>query len=244
VKGFLGLFVRELLITKNRLPRFLVGLTVMPTLYMLAFGWGIGQQVTQQGMPYITFLVPGLIAMSTMRHSFSISMELNICRFYWRVFDHFQASPVGFGTIAAAEIAAASVRGCAAAVFIYLLGLVFGVSIGLSPALVAGVLLNCIVFGALGVIAAMLVRKHSDQSILANFIITPMSFLCGTVFSLDVMPDWARYVVRALPLTYSTRIIRNAAWERNVAMVDLLILVAFAACAVIVAWWAVGMSRQ
>jgi ABC-type multidrug transport system permease subunit len=207
MSGFLALFLREMLITKHRLPRFIASWTIMPFLYMLAFGWGMGNRVTQEGVPYLVFLVPGLLAMSTMTYSFAIAGELNITRFYWKVFDHFQASPISFGAIAAAEVAAATVRGLAAACVVALLALGFHVSVQITPVLVLGVLLNCIIFGSLGVAAAMIVRGHSDQVIIANFVITPMSFLCGTVFSARALPEWGNYLIHTLPLTYSARVI-------------------------------------
>jgi ABC-type multidrug transport system permease subunit len=244
MKGFLALLLRELLITKHRLPRFLASWTVMPLLYMLAFGWGMGREVTQEGMPYIAFLVPGLLAMGTMTHSFAIASELNITRFYWKVFDHFQAAPLSFGTIAAAEVTAATARGIAASCIIGLLAVCFGVSIHVGPALVLGLLLNCVIFGSLGVTAAMVVRGHSDQMILANFIITPMSFLCGTVFSLRAMPEWGYYLIHALPLTYSARVIRAAARNGTVQMADIVVLACFAALGLGLARWAVGRARQ
>ena len=244
MRAFFGLFLREVLITKHRIRRFLASWTVTPLLYMLAFGWGMGREVTQEGLPYIAFLIPGLLAMSTMTQSFAIATELNVTRFYWRVFDHFQAAPVSFGTIAAAEIAAATFRGCAAACIIGVLALIFGVSIHVSLPLVLGVLLNCCIFGALGVTAAMIVRGHSDQVIIANFIITPMSFLCGTVFTLRALPAWGYYIVHALPLTYSTRVIRAAAHGKAVQPVDLWVLTLYAVVALSLARWAVGKSRQ
>ena len=243
MKGFWALFLRELLILRHRWPRFAASWTVTPTLYMLAFGWGMGRQVTVEDMPYIAFLLPGLMAMSTMTQSFALAGELNVARFYWRVFEHFQAAPVSFATIAAAEICAAVFRGACAAAIILVLGLAFGVHIHLCPELIFGVLLNCAIFGSLGVAAAMIVRGHADQVIIANFVITPMSFLCGTVFSLRAMPGWANAVVHALPLTYSTRVIRAVAHGLPVAGRDLAVLAAFAAAFLCLAQWAVRESR-
>ena len=243
MKGFWALLLRELLILKHRWPRFATSWTVTPALYMIAFGWGLGRQVTVEGMPYIAFLLPGLIAMSTMTQSFALATELNVARFYWRIFEHFQAAPVSFCTITAAETCSAIVRGVCSALIILLLGLAFGVHVHLCPELILGILLNSAIFGSLGVAAAMVVRGHADQVIIANFVITPMSFLCGTVFSLRVMPGWANAFVHALPLTYSTRVIRAAAHGRTAATTDLLVLILFAALCFMLAYWTVRKSR-
>jgi hypothetical protein len=75
MRGFTGVFTRELLIIKKRLLKMLLSFSVTPLLYLIAFGWGLGQKMTVEGVPYITFLLPGLIAMGSMTRSFAISSE-------------------------------------------------------------------------------------------------------------------------------------------------------------------------
>ncbi len=244
MKAFCGLLIRELLIIRRRLPRLLASWTVTPVLYMLAFGWGMGRGLSQEGLPYMAFLIPGLMAMSSMNQSFAISSELNVARFYWKIFDHFQCSPVPFTTIAAAEVAAACLRGLLSALIIAGIALFFGIRMKLGILLLVGLVLNSLIFGALGVAAAMLIRGHSDQIILANFIITPMSFFCGTVFSLGSVPAAVRNMIELLPLTFSARVIRASAFGQDVSALDILALAIFAVAAFTFAVRSVSKSRN
>ena len=54
MKGFAGVFLRELLIIKKRIVKMLVSFSVSPLLYLIAFGWGLGQKITVEGMNYLS----------------------------------------------------------------------------------------------------------------------------------------------------------------------------------------------
>jgi len=211
MKGFFALFLREMLIIRKRLFKMILSFSVSPLLYMVAFGLGLGKRLEVENVQYMVFLVPGLVAMSSMGQSFAISSEINISRFYWKIFEEFQAAPVSNLAIALGEILSGMVRGVMAATVIIMLAMVFGVKVHLSLFFWMSVLVNTFIFSALAVNSAMLVRSHADQAMLSNFVITPMAFLCGTFFSLHSLPVWAYYAVQALPLTHTSRIIRATA---------------------------------
>ncbi len=211
MKGLFALFLREMLIIRKRLFKMILSFSVSPLLYMVAFGLGLGKNLEVENVQYMVFMVPGLVAMSSMGQSFAIASEINISRFYWKIFEEFQAAPVSNFAIALGEILSGMVRGVMAATVIVILAMVFGVKVHLSLYFWISVLVNTFIFSALAVNAAMLVRSHADQAMLSNFVITPMAFLCGTFFSLQSLPDWAYYAVQALPLTHTSGIIRAAA---------------------------------
>lgn len=214
MNGFYGIFLREMLIIRKRIFKMLLSLSVSPLLYMMAFGLGLGRRLEVENVRYITFLVPGLIAMSTMSQSFAISSEINISRFYWKIFEEFQSAPVSSTAIAFGEILSGMVRGLLSALVITVLGILFGVRLHMSLFFWLSVLVNAFIFSALAVNTAMIVKSHADQAMLSNFVITPMAFLCGTFFSLQTLPNWAYYVVQVLPLTHTSKIIRATALNR------------------------------
>jgi len=211
MRGFMGIFSREVMIIKRRFLKLLISFSVTPLLYLIAFGWGLGHKMTMEGVPYITFLLPGLIAMSSMSRSFAISSEINIARFYWRIFEEFQAAPVSNLAIASGEVLGGIFRGFFASFIIIVFAFLFQVKIHLNPGFFLAVLGNTFTFSSLALITSMLVRSHADQSMLNNFIITPMAFLCGTVFSLKTLPAWASGLIRLLPLSPATKAIRATA---------------------------------
>ncbi len=229
MNGVYAVFWREMIIMRRRVKRMLASYAVSPTLFLIAFGWGVGQSVSLEGEDYMTYMIPGLLALSSMSQSFSLAQDLNIARFYWMTFEEFQTAPVSAGAIVAGEILSGMVRGVLAAAVIAVLAVSAGVRLHWSGWLFIGLLLNTLVFAAAAVMAAMAVKSHADQSFLNSFIIVPMSFLCGTFFPLERLPVWAKWIVNALPLTHGSAIIRAAALGRDVPLVSAFVMVLYAA---------------
>ena len=213
MQGFQAVYLREVWILKRRLKRQIAGMAVSPLLYLIAFGYAVGSTVRfGDGHTYLEFLIPGLIAMSSMTQSFGIATDINVARFYWFIFEEFQAAPISNAAYVAGEVAAGITRSLLAAVVILLLSLPFGVGLHYGPLMWLAVLLNSFVFASLAVGLAMLVKSHADQSLLTGFVITPMAFLGGTFFPVDRLPDWAQTILYFLPLTHAANAIRTAAF--------------------------------
>ena len=66
--------------------RITMAALVAPLMYLIVFGWGI--RTTMNGMPYLNFLIPGVVALTTMNGSFNaIAQNLNVQRLYEKAFD-------------------------------------------------------------------------------------------------------------------------------------------------------------
>lgn len=239
-----AIFLREMLLLRRRAFRLLAAAGVSPLLYLLTFGLGLGRQIRIDGGNYLEFLLPGLVAMSSMTQAFSIASEINIARFYTGVFEEIQAAPVGRLAYVLGEVASGVVRALVGAGVIIILGLLFGVTLRLGFYFWLGVLENAFAFAALAVALAMLVKSHSDQSLLSNFVITPMAFLGGTFFPLDRLPDPLRLLFQCLPLTHATQAIRAAAGGNPPAALPYLILALLGAVFLGLAVYAVGKAKD
>ena len=237
--GVRGALYRELKVFSKRAPRQLLASTVSPALFLVAFGWGFGRGVTMEGVPYLAFLIPGLLAMSSLNQSYGIAQELNISRFYFHVFDEFLIAPVSPAGIVLGETLYGMFRGLLSAALILLLALPFGVPIAPTPLFFAALLLHTLIFAALGVGMALLVQDHAGQAAVTNFVIAPMIFLGGTFFTLERLPAPLRPLVEVLPLSHSVRAIRSAFLGRGVEPAQLAALALFAAAAFALALWAV-----
>ena len=225
MNGFTAVVWREMLVLKSRLWRTLAGYGVSPALFLIAFGWGVGRQVSFSGADYLSFMVPpALVALSTMSHSFSLATDINVARFYTMTFEELQTAPISGLTITLAEVFAGVVRGVLATLVVMIIALICGVELSVGPLFVLSVLLNCFTFASLAVLMAMVVRSHADQASLTSFIIVPMSFLCGTFFPLERLPHWAGAFANLLPLTHASQCIRAAALGWDFPWLNLLIL--------------------
>lgn len=211
MRQVMAIILRELLIFKRKFWRYAFSFSISPLLYLITFGWAAMGRLSVRGTDYMTFLLPGLIAMSSMTNSFAMSSEINIARFYWKTFDEIRSAPVSDWAYASGEIVSGMLRGAIAAAMVIALGMLFHVRIHLTPAMAGSVALTTFVFASLAICTAMLARTHADQGMLSSFVITPMAFLCGTFFPIDLYPKWVGIMVSLLPLTPASTMIRAAA---------------------------------
>lgn len=224
INGALAVFRRELLILKRRFKRQVAGQAISPLLYLLTFGYAMGSQLRFDGHSYLEFLLPGLVAMSSMTQAFGIATDINVARFYWHIFDEFQAAPISNASYVLGEVLAGITRALMSIFIILGFGLLFGVRLHYSLLFWTTILLNAFLFASLAVALAMVVKSHADQSLLTSFVITPMAFLGGTFFPVDRLPEWTRVILKLLPLTHASTAIRAGSLGNSVNLSSLLLL--------------------
>ncbi len=198
---------------------------VSPLLYMIALGWGLGSSSTVTDRPYIDFLVPGIIALTTMNTSFSaVAQPLNVQRLYERSFDQIIISPTPMPAYIFGQMLSGALRGIYSGVLILLLSIPFGAAMDITPAFFLVMLLNGMTFGALGVMAAILASTHADIARFSSFVILPMTFLCNTFFPLDRVPDLIKVLISILPLTHASGALRSMAYGGAPSLISIGIL--------------------
>lgn len=224
---------REWLFFKRRFWRITFSQMVSPLLYFLTFGIGLGRMIDSGGQPYLHYLIPGLLSMTTMRNSYtSVSTRISVMRLHEKSFESYFYSPTKMYLLATGHILAGALRGLYSGIFILILGFVSGAGLSLNGWLLLAVTLNALIFSALGFFAAMIIESHYDMNNFTNIVITPMSFLCGTFFSLDGIPEALKWLVNVMPLTHTTRLIRQLAFGGGVNWASMAVSVLF----VIVLW--------
>jgi ABC-type multidrug transport system permease subunit len=233
-----------MLILKRRLARQVLAMSVSPLLYVLTFGLALGGKVSVDGRNYLEFLIPGLAAMSSMTQAFAIAGEINVARFYLHVFEEFQAAPISRLSFVLGETMAGVTRALLSICIVLVLGAAFGVRLSYSAAFWSALLINSLAFASLAVALAMLVKSHADQSLLNNFIITPMAFLGGTFFPLDVLPGWAQSILMFLPLSHASQAARVGAFGLAPDMRAYLYLAGSLILFFSLAVWAVSKARD
>ena len=203
---------------------------VSPILYMIALGWGLGSMTSVTNRPYIDFLVPGLIAMSTMNNSFSaVATSLNIQRVFEHSFEQIIISPTSLNQYVVGQAVGGALRGMYSGFLILLVSLPFGVGIRLTPSFVLVMFLNGLVFGALGILAAILSNTHGDVARFSTFVITPMTFLCNTLFPLEKIPGAVQIIIQILPLSHASGQLRSLSYGNPVSWFSILVLTVYAA---------------
>lgn len=228
--GFYTIFWREMLAIRKKFWKFLSGSLVMPVLYLVTFGWGIGRGIRVGEGTYMEFVLSGIIALSAMNNSFSgVATTLNISKLYYKTIEEILVSPVGPWSIALGRVLAGCMKGLFSASLLIILSFTLDVNLHFSPEFFAVLLLTCFVFGSMGVVAAMLAKSHEDMTNFSNFIILPMAFLSGTFFSPDRLPEPFLSIVMAYPLTHSAISLRAIADGGTPPFLSLLVLAAYGA---------------
>jgi Nod factor-specific ABC transporter NodJ protein len=203
-----------MLILRRKFFRQAASMSVAPLLYLIAFGLGMGRNITVDGHSYLEFLVPGLVAMTSMTQAFAIGVEINVARFYWHIFDEFQSAPIHNLAYVIGEALAGITRALLSSAIILMIAALFGVVLSYNVFFWLIIILNSFVFASIAICSAMLVKSHGDQALLTNFIITPMAFLGGTFFPIENLPFWAQKLLKLLPLTHASLAIRNASYGK------------------------------
>ena len=225
---FMAILWQEYVLFKGRFWSITTGSMIAPVLYLIVFGWGLGSGIKVGGGSYIDFVIPGIIALTTMNLSFgTVANDINIARLYSKTFEEFMVSPVSMLVYAAGKITASAFRGFYSAFIIVLLAIVFKAGLKLDFYFIMITLLNCFVFSALGFSVGLIINSHGDMAKFTNFIITPMSFLCGTFFPLDKMPVVLKEFIWMLPLTQTSLALRNQGEDMQSMLIHPAILIVY-----------------
>ena len=181
---------------------------ISPLLYLIVFGMGI--KTTSHGEPYINFLIPGLIAMSTMTGSFgAVAQNMSVQRLYEKALDQIMVSPTPLWQFITGQIIGGSLRGIYSAAMILLLTFPLKTGLVWNGWSLLVMFLNGTVFATIALTLSFMAKSYTDAPRYTSFIIVPMSFLCNTFFSTDNMPNGFRQFISVLPLSKASEMLRS-----------------------------------
>ena len=196
---------------------------IAPLMYLIVFGMGI--QTMSHGQSYLEFLIPGVVALTTMNGSFNaIAQSLNVQRLYEKAFDQVMISPTPLWQFIVGQILAGSLRGMYAGGVILVLTLPIAKDLVLNGLSVFIMFLNGAVFASIGVVVSFIAKNHADVPRFSNYFIMPMAYLCNTFFAVERMPHGIRELVWALPLSQASAMIRTVANHESIGYEGIVIL--------------------
>ena len=210
---------------RSRIWQVVASGLVAPTIYILAFGLGLGSTLRGGSLEavagnsgaesYLAFILPGMAALSAMTISFA-GTTFSICgaRLFNKTFEELLLTPVHPLSLHVGKVLSGICRGALTSLAILGLGLLVTQEWRLLHPLGLLVLaLNCAVFSGLGVIAGLQVPSLESVGLFTNFVITPMAFLGATFFDPAQLPGTIRWFVYCLPLSHASIGIRAAAYS-------------------------------
>ncbi len=191
-----------------------------PVLYLTAMGMGLGTlvdrgagTVTLEGMAYLTFLAPGLLAATAMQTSAGDASYPVMAGIKWaRTYEATLASPIGVNDLVLGHLAWVMVRlTVTSLVFVLVMAMFGAASFGSGLLAVGPAVLTGMAFA--GVITAYTSRLHDPQGLAAlfRFGIVPMFLFSGTFFPITELPGWMHPVAYATPLWHGVELTRRVA---------------------------------
>lgn len=221
-------FWRDWVVLKHRMIKFILSRMVAPILYMVAFGWGLGRSInTGTTGSYLDFLVPGILALNSMNIAFNSLTPVHAERIYHKSLEEYLVSPIKPIAFVAGKILAAVLRGMISSAIIVILAYLFGAKFTITPLFILVLIVNCIIFAEIGFYAAMTVSTFEDMARFNTYILLPMSFLCGTFFSIDKLPLLLHYFIEALPLTHTSTLLRAITHQQDISLLSIGILLLY-----------------
>ncbi|MET4598006.1 ABC transporter permease [Stenotrophomonas sp. 2694] len=191
------------------------GQTLVPpaitmTLYFLIFGGLIGSRVGDMGgYTYMQFIVPGLVMMSVIQNSYgNISSSFFGAKFGRHV-EELLVSPMPNWVILWGYVAGAVLRGLMVGVIVLIIAMFFTpVRIPHPLVTLTTVILGATIFSLAGFINAVYAKKFDDVAIVPTFILTPLTYLGGVFYSVELLPPWAEAATHANPIFYMVNAFR------------------------------------
>lgn len=202
--AFTTIIVREIRRFTRIWPQTLLPPAVTMTLYFIIFGNLIGSRIGEMGgYDYMQFIVPGLIMMSVITNSYSNVVSSFFSMKFQRSIEELLVSPVPNWIILAGYVAGGMARGLNIGLIVTLVSLAFThLSIHNLPMVIVTVFLTSALFSLGGFINAMLATKFDDISIVPTFVLTPLTYLGGVFYSIQLLPEFWQGVSMANPILY------------------------------------------
>jgi len=221
-------FWREWLVLRRRIGRFILSRMVSPVLYLVAFGWGLGRSIQVNQGSYLDFIVPGIIALNSMNISFiSVGSPLNMSRLYHKTLEEYLIAPISSVAFVIGKVAAGALRGLISSLLIIVLAYAFGAHLIINVWFFLALVLNCLVFASMALVAAMTMDSHEDMANFNTYVLLPMSFLCATFFVPDHLPVGLNWIIQILPLTHASVALRAIATSGAVPVFSLVIMLGY-----------------
>ncbi|WP_150913833.1 ABC transporter permease [Marinobacter halotolerans] len=191
-------------------PQTLLPPAVTMTLYFIIFGNLIGSRIGEMGgFNYMAFIVPGLIMMAVITSSYANVVSSFFSMKFQRSIEELLVSPVPNWIILAGYVAGGMARGLGIGLIVTLVSLAFtDLSIHNLPMVILTVFLTSALFAVGGFINAMLATKFDDISIVPTFVLTPLTYLGGVFYSIDMLPAFWQGVSMINPILYMVNAFR------------------------------------
>jgi ABC-2 type transport system permease protein len=194
----------EMARTRRTLMQSIVSPVLSTSLYFIVFGAAIGSRIPEiGGVSYGAFIVPGLIMLSLLTQSISnASFGIYFPRFAGTIYELLSA-PVSYGEILIAYVGAAATKSIVVGLIILATaGLFVPLRIEHPLWMIVFLILTAVTFSLVGFIIGIWADNFEKLQVVPLLIVTPLTFLGGSFYSIDMLPPFWQKVALFNPAVY------------------------------------------
>jgi len=187
----------------------LIGSLAQPIIFLLMFGYGFGGSFGA-GTNYLDYLAPGIIGMSIIFTAIFAGLEVIWDRQFGFLKETLVA-PMSRIDVMIGRTAGAATVATIQGMIVLLISFFFGfqpVSWGAVLPAIFIMFLIALIFSSIGTIIGSLLEDMQAFSLIINFLVQPLFFLSGALFTLQGLPGWLSFISRIDPLTYGVDALR------------------------------------
>jgi ABC-2 type transport system permease protein len=241
LRGVAAIYRFEMARTARTLLQSIVSPVISTSLYFVVFGAAIGSRITEiGGVPYGAFIVPGLIMLTLLTESISnASFGIFFPRFTGTIYEILSAPVSHFEIVLGYAGAAATKSVILGALILATSALFVPVQIAHPFWMILFLLLTAITFSLFGFIIGIWADNFEKLQLIPLLIVTPLAFLGGSFYSIDMLPPVWQKITLLNPVLYLISGFRWSFYE--IADIDvglsLAMIGAFLGLCVANIWW-------
>lgn len=210
--GLYTMLRREVKRTLRVVVQTLIAPVVSAALYIFIFGTVIGSKIDDfAGVPYISFVFPGVLMLSIINASFSSASSALYFMRFTRGIEEILITPFSYLEMLVGFVGSAVARAVMVSVLILGVGVAFGaVSLEHPFWFLFYVSAISAIFAMLGIIVALWAESFEQLQVLNTFVITPLTYLGGIFYSITMLPPLAAQITVLNPFFYFADGIRSS----------------------------------
>ena len=180
------------------------------TLYFIIFGSLIGSRIGEMdGVPYTTFIAPGLIMMAVIQNSFGNVVSSFFSGKLQQHLEEMLVSPLSVVTIVIGFVIGGVARGLLVAALVTVVAMFFtDLRVEYPLVTFSVIVLVAMVFSLAGLLNAIFAKNFDDISIIPTFVLAPLTYLGGVFFSISLLTPFWQNVALANPILYMVNAFR------------------------------------
>ncbi len=236
-----AIYLFEMARTGRTLMQSIIAPVISTSLYFIVFGAAIGSRMVEiDGVSYGAFIIPGLTMLSLLNQSVSnASFGIYMPKFSGTIYEVLSA-PVSYVEILLGYVGAAATKSTALGVLILVTARFFVDYEIAHPLWMVGFLvLTAVTFSLFGFILGVWADGFEKLQVVPMMIITPLTFLGGSFYSIDMLPPFWQKVTLLNPVVYLISAFRWSFYglaDVSVGLSAAMILLFLAACMLVVRW--------